>query len=129
MLSNGEKDAGEQSQIKKDLNDHFGEPLGMHGVAEKKGSKAGQSGGDPDGGGKSEGTGEQWVKSSGMAGDGGYFNATKLGAGHEADRLLEQKGIKCEPGRYSPIENTNAPKDSRSKCGMDDKIKGIFYKG
>lgn len=33
-----------------------------------------------------EGTGEQWVKTSGMVADGGDFDATKPGAGREADR-------------------------------------------
>ncbi|KAK4190371.1 hypothetical protein QBC35DRAFT_79444 [Podospora australis] len=42
---------------------------------------------------KHSGTGELYVKSSGLAADGGDFDATKPGAGKEADRLLEQKGI------------------------------------
>ncbi|KAI1403967.1 hypothetical protein F4819DRAFT_484001 [Hypoxylon fuscum] len=42
---------------------------------------------------KSEGTGEQYVKSSGLKADGGDFDATKPGAGREAERLLEAKGI------------------------------------
>jgi hypothetical protein len=33
-----------------------------------------------------EGTGEQWVKSSGMKADGGDFDASAPGAGREADR-------------------------------------------
>ncbi|KAK3997319.1 hypothetical protein QBC44DRAFT_303521 [Cladorrhinum sp. PSN332] len=43
--------------------------------------------------GESDGTGELWVKSTGLAADGGDFDASKPGAGREADRLLEQKGI------------------------------------
>lgn len=35
---------------------------------------------------KGEGTGEQYVKSSGLQADGGDFDATKPGAGREADR-------------------------------------------
>lgn len=35
---------------------------------------------------KSEGTGEQYVKTTGLAADGGDFDATKPGAGREADR-------------------------------------------
>ncbi|KAB5570849.1 hypothetical protein GE09DRAFT_1104981 [Coniochaeta sp. 2T2.1] len=35
-----------------------------------------------------EGTGEQYVKSSGLKADGGDFDATKPGAGKEADRML-----------------------------------------
>jgi hypothetical protein len=37
---------------------------------------------------KGEGTGEQYVKSSGLQADGGDFDATKPGAGREADRRL-----------------------------------------
>lgn len=43
------------------------------------------------------GTGEMYVKSSGLQADGGNFDASAPGAGKEADRLLEKKGIKKEP--------------------------------
>lgn len=35
-----------------------------------------------------EGTGEQYVKSSGMVADGGDFDASNPGAGREADRMF-----------------------------------------
>jgi hypothetical protein len=35
-----------------------------------------------------EGTGEKWIKSSGMKSDGGNFDASQAGAGKEADRKL-----------------------------------------
>lgn len=57
------------------------------------GAAAGAAGGEVDGPGAAstgEGTGEQYVKSSGLAADGGDFDATKPGAGREADR-------KCSP--------------------------------
>ncbi|KDN69789.1 hypothetical protein CSUB01_07644 [Colletotrichum sublineola] len=38
-----------------------------------------------------EGTGEKYIKTSGLAADGGDFDATKPGAGREADRLLDEK--------------------------------------
>ncbi|KAI0460315.1 hypothetical protein F5B21DRAFT_171 [Xylaria acuta] len=41
----------------------------------------------------SKGTGEEYVKTTGLQADGGDFDATKPGAGKEADRLMEQKGI------------------------------------
>ncbi|TID18443.1 putative glycine-rich cell wall structural protein 1 protein [Venturia nashicola] len=89
-------------------NDHSGEPMKMHTSAAKETSAGGT---DPrteakkdrsasvshEGGGqhgKSEGTGEQWVKTSGLAAEGGDFDATKPGAGKEANRILEEKGIK-----------------------------------
>jgi len=40
-----------------------------------------------------EGTGTEYVKSSGLKAEGGDFDASKPGAGREADRLLEQAGI------------------------------------
>ncbi|KAM0449132.1 hypothetical protein ACHAO4_007794 [Trichoderma viride] len=43
-----------------------------------------------------EATGDEYVKSSGLAADGGDFDVTKPGAGLEADRLMEQKGIKID---------------------------------
>jgi hypothetical protein len=61
---------------------------GDAGDAVKDAAGAG-SAGDQDGPGaksKGEGTGEQYVKSSGLAADGGDFDATKPGAGREADR-------------------------------------------
>lgn len=67
-------------------------------VARERGGDAANIGGgkeadgkddDPEGlGGNSEskGTGEQYVKTSGLKADGGDFDATKPGAGKEADR-------------------------------------------
>lgn len=66
-------------------------------VARERGGDAANVGGkkdsakddDPEGlGGSSEakGTGEQYVKTSGLKADGGDFDATKPGAGREADR-------------------------------------------
>ena len=80
----GNQGAG-SGNVKKDPDDHSGEPLGAvpHGGSseEEKTPHPGQEGGK-----KSEGTGEQWVKTSGLAADGGDFDATKPGAGREADR-------------------------------------------
>ncbi|OHW89937.1 hypothetical protein CSPAE12_11447 [Colletotrichum incanum] len=46
---------------------------------------------DPKAVSRSEGTGEKYIKTSGLAVDGGDFDATKPGAGREADRLLDEK--------------------------------------
>lgn len=43
------------------------------------------------------GSGEGYVKSSGLRADGGDFDASKPGAGREADRLLELKGVHRDP--------------------------------
>jgi hypothetical protein len=47
---------------------------------------------------RGEGTGEKWVKSSGMKADGGDFDASNPGAGREADRkclLIYVKWMRC----------------------------------
>lgn len=72
-------------------------PKPIEEVARERGGDAANIGGkkadgkddDPEGlGGNSEskGTGEQYVKTSGLQADGGDFDATKPGAGKEADR-------------------------------------------
>ncbi|KAL7787033.1 hypothetical protein V8C37DRAFT_391216 [Trichoderma ceciliae] len=43
-----------------------------------------------------EATEEEYVKATGLAADGGDFDASKPGAGLDADRLMEQKGIQTE---------------------------------
>jgi len=93
-------------------------------VAGKPGG-ASSSGGDDDGPQKEshgEGTGEKYVKSTGMAADGGDFDAAKPGAGKEADRLLETKGVQREaPGKtgdgdHDPLE------DKINKPGLKEKL-------
>jgi hypothetical protein len=82
-------------QFPRDPNDHSGEPLHVHaapgesteseGAAKKdRSASVSQEGGNPHG--KTLGTGEQYVKSSGMEADGGDFDATNPGAGAEATR-------------------------------------------
>lgn len=82
-------------EFPRDPNDHSGEPLKMHDDVEKHGDdetsekkdrsqSVSQEGGNPHG--KSMGTGEQYVKSSGMPADGGDFDASNPGAGQEATR-------------------------------------------
>jgi hypothetical protein len=84
-----------------DPDDHSGEPMRMHGGQSGKPDSSSTSGGN-DGGktdrsasvaqegggphGKTLGTGEKYVKTSGVAADGGDFDATKPGAGQEATR-------------------------------------------
>ena len=77
-------DTGEGSTENKDLNDHSGEPLGTvdHGAPGQ--GKA--LGGVSEGYSKEKGTGELWVKSTGVAAHGGDFDAAKPGAGKEAGR-------------------------------------------
>ncbi|KAF2502249.1 hypothetical protein BU16DRAFT_521016 [Lophium mytilinum] len=136
---------GEEALKKKDPNDHSGEPMHMHGgdgagseekkatkAEERRESKAGQAGGQELG--KEEhGTGEQWVKTSGLHAEGGDFDATKPGAGREADRLMEQKGIhKTKPGEVAKDDASTAsptPSSSKEKVSVADKIKNKLHIG
>ncbi|CAJ2506268.1 Uu.00g003980.m01.CDS01 [Anthostomella pinea] len=76
---------------------------------------------------KGEGTGEQYVKSSGLQADGGDFDVTKPGAGREADRLMEEKGMhKDAPEGAS--DDTGASKDHGEKKGLGQKIKEKLHR-
>jgi len=109
--------------------------------------KARESGGDVSGTGPSagddedgpqkeshgEGTGELYVKSSGMKADGGDFDASNPGAGKEADRLLETKGIHHTVGAPTADGNEEDSKDDvttekEGKVSLKDKIKAKFHK-
>ncbi|PSN66175.1 hypothetical protein BS50DRAFT_635326 [Corynespora cassiicola Philippines] len=127
----------------RDPNDHSGEPLRMHDGSEKpipnthderRTSKAGLPGGVPHG--KELGSGEEWIKTSGLHADGGDFDATKPGAGREADRLLEEKGVKKVPSRKSedaaPSTTSGASGDSsdkKEKVPLGEKIKTKLHIG
>jgi hypothetical protein len=83
-------------------------PRPLEVVAKENGGDASPKSGSPDNVGRSEntldsavsgenvveadskGTGEEYVKASGLAADGGDFDATKPGAGREADRKSTQ---------------------------------------
>ncbi|KAF2087462.1 hypothetical protein K490DRAFT_65849 [Saccharata proteae CBS 121410] len=133
------KDEGEAALKKKDPNDHSGEPLKMHdgkeGKTERSESSAGQEGGGEHG--KEKGTGEQYVKSSGLAADGGNFDASNPGAGREADRLMESKGVQRTGAADSKEDTSPAPKadhgssDSPSggKKSLGEKVKEKLHIG
>jgi hypothetical protein len=116
-----------EGKLPKDPNDHSGEPMKMHGAKTDEGTEdvetdqqqrtarnqsVGQEGGHPHG--QEKGTGEQWIKTSGLAADGGDFDATKPGAGKEATRLMEEKGIHRDEGNPQPsdVSPTNPADDS-----------------
>ncbi|KAI9827774.1 MAG: hypothetical protein M1832_004263 [Thelocarpon impressellum] len=81
------------------------------------------------------GTGEQWVKTSGMAAEGGDFDAAKPGAGREADRLLDEKGIKRSeaPKAGNATADGSAgsagPSDPTGKPSVGEKIKDKLHLG
>jgi len=69
-----------------------------------------------------------------MAVDGGDFDATKPGAGKEADRLLEEKGVKKTDSNKGPPTATTNPEagDShggKEKVSMSEKIKNKLHIG
>ncbi|KAI1457075.1 hypothetical protein F4805DRAFT_429487 [Annulohypoxylon moriforme] len=74
---------------------------------------------------KGEGTGEQYVKSSGLNADGGDFDATKPGAGREADRLMEEKGIHNPNGEEGDAAGHGEKKEKKS---FGQKIKDKLHR-
>lgn len=64
-------------------------------TAERANAEAAKEGGAAGEDKESKGTGEQYVKTSGLAADGGDFDATKPGAGREADRKFFSISIEC----------------------------------
>ncbi|KAK9421214.1 hypothetical protein SUNI508_06062 [Seiridium unicorne] len=88
---------------------------------------------DPRAPSKGEGTGEKYVKSSGLHADGGDFDATNPGAGREADRLLEEKGIhvdKGDPKGPSTDDTTTSSTgaEDKEKKSLKDKIKDKLHR-
>lgn len=79
------------------------------------------------------GTGEQWVKSTGLAAEGGDFDATKPGAGKEATRLLEQQGVhKDKPADTDapvPKGGDEDKADKADKPSTMEKIKDKLHIG
>jgi len=77
-----------------------------------------------------EGTGQQYVKSSGVAAEGGDFDAANPGAGREADRLLG--GDATDRGDDSASQANKKTDDDLgdkpSKLGFTDKIKEKLHK-
>ncbi|KAI8634665.1 hypothetical protein F5Y19DRAFT_469726 [Xylariaceae sp. FL1651] len=71
---------------------------------------------------KNEGTGEQYVKSSGLQADGGDFDATKPGAGKEADRLMEEKGM------HKPTDPNSKGNDTATSSSPTSEKKSITQK-
>jgi len=135
------KDEGEELIKKRDPNDHSGEPMHMHDGSEESVNKKtedkehpGQEGGGRQG---EDGTGEKWVKTSGLQADGGDFDAAQAGAGREADRLLGEKGIERDErggmvgkdGAEVSSDHTSPSGAGHSKVKTIDKIKEKLHIG
>ncbi|KAK7967241.1 uncharacterized protein PG986_001518 [Apiospora aurea] len=67
-------------------------------------------------------------ETSGLQADGGDFDATKPGAGREADRLLEQKGIHVSKGVPPKPEDEGAADKEHADKGHADKDSGSSEK-
>jgi hypothetical protein len=134
----------EKGELPHDPNDHSGEPMKMHagGDPEKavegettkqktdRSASVAQEGGGEHG--KVKGTGEQWVKTTGIAAEGGDFDATKPGAGKEATRLMEQKGIKTEGNKIdpdAPTAESAGPETEAEKTSKLAKLKEKLHIG
>jgi hypothetical protein len=140
-----------------DPNDHSGEPMKMHDgneikvpltQEERRTSTAGNPGGQEHGK-EPKGTGEQYIKSTGVAADGGDFDATKPGAGREADSRLhkfqrtlskadmvaglrEEKGIKKATTSGDVDKTTSAGSHAsgdKEKTKLSDMIKDKLHIG
>jgi len=111
-----------------DPNDHSGEPLHVHDESEQtkdRSQSVSQEGGNPHG--KVLGTGEKYVKSSGLEADGGDFDATNPGAGKEANRLLEAQGIHKEAPDEKPTPSA-ASSDKLDKADKPSKMEKLKEK-
>ncbi|KAL1626026.1 hypothetical protein SLS56_007000 [Neofusicoccum ribis] len=131
------KDEGEAALAKRGPNDHSGEPLKVHDGSEKKEAHSGQDGGDTKSG-EEQGTGEKHVKTTGFKADGGDFDASLPGAGREADRLLEQKGVHKSSGAGGAADSSkndsvsparSAGSGEKTKTSMGTKIKEKLHIG
>jgi len=72
---------------------------------------------------KEPGTGEKYIKSSGTVADGGDFDAANAGAGREANRLLEEKGVHREAGNQGP------PQEIADQAGKPPGHKSVTGEG
>jgi hypothetical protein len=136
------EELAQKGELPHDPNDHSGEPMKMHAggdpekavegesmkqKTERSASVAQEGGGEH---GKVKGTGEQWIKTSGMAAEGGDFDATKPGAGKEATRLMEAKGIKTEGNKIDPdAPKETAPETETEKASKLAKLKDKLHIG
>ncbi|KAK7514295.1 uncharacterized protein IWZ02DRAFT_493397 [Phyllosticta citriasiana] len=117
------KEEGEEILAKRDPSDHSGEPQDV----------SGPGGADES---QEKGTGEKHIKSTGFSADGGDFDASKPGAGREADRLLESKGVHRDAGPIKSDSESPSPSPARSqdnlehgKTSMKTKIKEKLHIG
>ncbi|KAI0195143.1 hypothetical protein EV127DRAFT_501035 [Xylaria flabelliformis] len=76
---------------------------------------------------ENKGTGEKYVKTTGLQADGGDFDATKPGAGKEADRLMEEKGIH-NPNDDKSAGDSGSGSPTSGKKSFGQKIKDKLHR-
>ncbi|KAL6695278.1 hypothetical protein J3F84DRAFT_373980 [Trichoderma pleuroticola] len=81
---------------------------------------------------KREATEDEYVKTTGLAADGGNFDAAKPGAGLEADRLMEQKGLKTDDDdNHKASSSGRKSSDSgrhKDKPSLGERIKNKLHR-
>jgi len=115
----------QQGTFPHDPNDHSGEPLKVHDGSDKKNDS--DENDVPDDSHKAQGSGEQYVKSAGLKADGGDFDAANPGAGSEANRLLEEKGIHQACDDHQDVSALDA-KETSGSDGIKDKVHEKIFK-
>ncbi|KAI3547189.1 hypothetical protein CABS03_04868 [Colletotrichum abscissum] len=88
---------------------------GLIGGEESKTDTEGKKEEDPNASHGEEGTGEKLVKATGLAADGGDFDATRPGAGREADRLLDEKDPAHAAAKASAKSGADKTSDKTSE--------------
>lgn len=73
------------------------------------------------------GTGEKHIKTTGFAAEGGDFDASKPGAGREADRLLEEEGHEAGEGG-SGKDHHGGHGSNGGKKSLKERIKAKLHK-
>ncbi|KAL5083432.1 hypothetical protein Trisim1_001485 [Trichoderma cf. simile WF8] len=84
---------------------------------------------------KWEATEDDYVKTTGLAADGGNFDAAKPGAGVEADRLMEQKGMKIDDddnnnhkAGSSGRKSSDSGRHHKDKPSLGERIKNKLHR-
>jgi hypothetical protein len=96
--------------------------------SEKRENNLGNAGEENLTGSTGHGTGEQYVKSTGLTADGGDFDATNPGAGKEADRLLEEKGVHRDSGVAQKESSASTDSHQKDKPSLGQRIKAKLHK-
>ncbi|KAL7783212.1 hypothetical protein V8C43DRAFT_294706 [Trichoderma afarasin] len=84
---------------------------------------------------KWEASEDDYVKTTGLAADGGNFDAAKPGAGVEADRLMEQKGMKTDDddnnnhkAGSSGRKSSDSGRHHKDKPSLGERIKNKLHR-